>query len=135
MTTEKTVSNISESDLNADQKGKLSSVADEYAVQVVFLCNMNQACVIWQSIFDQQLEISPEITRKLGSLIQRALSMMNECDKLHQSLHLHCASSIGFLQIIAQIAVDVLLGEFINSNSYIHVYVEFVTPLLQSSVY
>ena len=113
MMTEQTVLNIPETDLNAVQKGKLSSNSDEYAAQIVFLCNMNQACVIWQSIFNEHLEISPETARKLGCLIQRALSMMSECDKLRQSLHLHCANSIGFLRILAQIAVDVLLGEFI----------------------
>lgn len=98
---------------NSDQKKKLPSVPDEYAAQIVFLCNMNQACVIWQSLFDQQLKVSPEITRKLGSLIERALSMMNGCDRLRQSLYLHCASSFGFLQMLARIAVDVLLGEFV----------------------
>ena len=102
------------SDQNSDQKEKVpASVPDKYAAQIVFFCNINQACVIWQSIFDQQLKISPEISRKLGSLIERALSMMNGCDELRQILHLHCASSFGFLRMLACIAIDVLLGEFI----------------------
>lgn len=85
---------------------------DLYAAKIVFSCNMNQALFIWESLLDQRLKTLPKATKKVGRLIENALQLMNSRpDKLRQSLLFYCANSVGFLQILIRISMNVLLGK------------------------
>ena len=86
---------------------------DMHSAQIVFLCSINQACIIWQSILDKQMEPSIDEIKKLTKLIEKALSLCDGVsDELQQLLHLHCVRSIGFLKLNIYIAVKVLKGKF-----------------------
>ena len=85
---------------------------DEYAAKIVFMCSMNRACVIWRSLLDQRLETSAKVSKVLAQFTRKALALLNDgSSKLQQSLHAHCASSMGFLQLTLCIALNIIQGK------------------------
>lgn len=87
------------------EKGRPS--VDVYAAEMVFLCSMNRAGIIWQSLLDGRLGVSPGVFGALTKLIEKALSLLDESDGLRQTLHRDCAESLGFLKTSTCIAVRV----------------------------
>ena len=86
---------------------------DAHAANIVFCCSMNHACIIWQSLLNHKLEALPDVIKKLGSLMEKALSLIaGSSELITESLRIQCAVSPGFLQLVASIAVAVIQGEY-----------------------
>ena len=85
---------------------------DAHAAKIVFCCSMNHACIIWQSLLNHQLEALPDVIKKLGGLMEKALSLIAGSSELKtESLRIVCARSPGFLRLVTCIAVAVTMGE------------------------
>ena len=94
---------------------------DAHAAKVVFCCSMNHACIIWQSLLSHQLEALSDVIKKLGNLMEKALSLITGYNELKSELlRIQCARSPGFLRLVSCIAVAVLQGE---SLLYVRVHV------------
>lgn len=94
---------------------------DAHAAKVVFCCSMNHACIIWQSLLNHQLEALSDVIKKLGNLMEKALSLITGSNELKSELlRIQCARSPGFLRLVSCIAVAVLQGE---SLLYVRVHV------------
>jgi len=102
---------LSSSSAISDPKEEGRSV-DAHAAKIVFCCSMNHACIIWQSLLSHQLEALSDVIKKLGNLVEKALSLITGSSELKSELlRIECARSPGFLRLVSCIAVAVLQGE------------------------
>lgn len=84
---------------------------DFHAAQIVFLCNANRACIIWQALLDKKMEASPSQLQTLSRLMKNALSLQDGvAEQLKQLFYLHCAGCVGFVELVVNIAWSIIQG-------------------------